>query len=455
MVTRIAAFTVSAYHYTALPFFTTLPTRYTRHTLFSSEYFSDCIVVSSAPTFTAYRSTMSDIELNASMDMDTGILWDGEESEVEETSAPLPKDDLQVLVHGEKELFTPTQLVELVDSPPSVDPCLPSPRSPEVEAILEPFNLPWCQDVEEEEERRLLKSQEDSDLQHGQGDHSLLHTSAGSSSMVDSGVGVEQVPPQLKHGGETPDLAREACRQASLKAMRVAFSGRRSQPQPPNTRELGGVGLDMLRSWYQLEPGSVCNDRTVSDKIRGLQLVPEQQAILDSGLRADQWYFSRDQPLQAWSDCQCCLHASLVTHRQASHPLPPPHQPSTKPAAAQQDQVQFPAMDIRVKQGLLQGNKVQVDLRERLDQQRKRPSLEEGLPSSKAKVPGEGPRNKGVVGKGGHQSSSTHRGSAHGGQGSSTHTMGPPRPPPSATITSGSSSSASYAKVAAKGSSKP
>ena len=86
MVTCIAAFTVSAYHYTALPFFTTLPTRYTRHTLFSSEYFSDCIVVSSAPTFTAYRSTMSDIELNASMDMDTGILLE-EESEIEETSA--------------------------------------------------------------------------------------------------------------------------------------------------------------------------------------------------------------------------------------------------------------------------------------------------------------------------------------------------------------------------------
>ena len=94
MVTRIAAFTVSAYHYTALPFFTTLPTRYTRHTLFSSEYFSDCIVVSSASMFTAYRSTMSDIELDVSMDMDTGLLWEGEESETEETPAQQPVDDL-------------------------------------------------------------------------------------------------------------------------------------------------------------------------------------------------------------------------------------------------------------------------------------------------------------------------------------------------------------------------
>ena len=55
---------------------------------------------------------------------------------MEETPAPLPKDDLQCLVHGEGDLFTPTQLVELVDRPPSVDPCLPSPRSAEVEAIL-------------------------------------------------------------------------------------------------------------------------------------------------------------------------------------------------------------------------------------------------------------------------------------------------------------------------------
>ena len=58
--------------------------------------------------FTAYRSTMSDIELNASMDMDTGILWDGEESETEETPAQQPVDDLQSLVCEGEELFTPT-----------------------------------------------------------------------------------------------------------------------------------------------------------------------------------------------------------------------------------------------------------------------------------------------------------------------------------------------------------
>ena len=55
------------------------------------------------------------------------------------------------------------------------------------------------------------------------------------------------------------------------------------------------------------------------------------------------------------------------THGQASHPLPPPHQPTPKPATAtapaQVDQVQFPSMDIRVKQGQLQDNRVQVDLR--------------------------------------------------------------------------------------------
>ena len=223
---------------------------------------------------------MSDNELVISVDMDTGILLEGDESEIEETPAQQPVDDLQSLVRGGEELFTPSQLVDLVDSPQSVDPCLPSPRSPEVSAILEPSHFQWCQDVEEEE-RRLLESQEDSESQQGQEDPSLLHTTTGSSSVVDSGVGVEQDPPQLERSGETPDPAWEACRQTNLEAMRVAFSGRRSQPQPPITRELGGVGLDILRSWYQPEPGSFWNDRTVSDRLGGLLLVLEQQAILE------------------------------------------------------------------------------------------------------------------------------------------------------------------------------
>ena len=90
--------------------------------------------------FTAFRATMSDIELDISMDMDTGLLWEGE-SETEETPAQQPVDVLQSLVPGEEELFTPSQLADYVDSPQSVDPCLPSPRSPEVSAILEPSHF--------------------------------------------------------------------------------------------------------------------------------------------------------------------------------------------------------------------------------------------------------------------------------------------------------------------------
>ena len=161
---------------------------------------------------------MSDNELDISMELDTNLLWEGE-SAAEEDPAPLPEDHLQSLVHGGEELFTPTQLVGMVDSPSPVDPCLPPPRSAEVEAILQPADFQWCQEVEKEERIALLESQEDSESQQGQGDHSLLHTSAGSSSMVDSRVGVEQVPLQLEHGGETPDLAREAHHQTSLEAM--------------------------------------------------------------------------------------------------------------------------------------------------------------------------------------------------------------------------------------------
>ena len=100
---------------------------------------------------------MSNIELDVSMDMDTGLLWEGEESETEETPAQQPVDDLQSLVPGEEDLFMDTQLVGMVDSPKSVDPCLPSLRTPEVSAILEPSHFLWCQDMEEKK-RRLLES---------------------------------------------------------------------------------------------------------------------------------------------------------------------------------------------------------------------------------------------------------------------------------------------------------
>ena len=70
-----------------------------------------------------------------SMELGTNILW--EESEMEATFVPLLEDQLPSLVSGREQLFTSTQLVGLVNSPPLVDPVSPAPRSAEVEAALQ------------------------------------------------------------------------------------------------------------------------------------------------------------------------------------------------------------------------------------------------------------------------------------------------------------------------------
>ena len=58
---------------------------------------------------------MSDNELELSMELDTYILWD--ESEV--VPVPLSDDQLQSLVCEEEQLFTPYQLMGMVNSPTS------------------------------------------------------------------------------------------------------------------------------------------------------------------------------------------------------------------------------------------------------------------------------------------------------------------------------------------------
>ena len=80
---------------------------------------------------------MSDNELDISMELDTDLLWEGE-AEAEEDPVPLPEDQLQSLVRGGEELFTPSQLVGMVDCPSPVDPCLLPPRSAEMDTILQP-----------------------------------------------------------------------------------------------------------------------------------------------------------------------------------------------------------------------------------------------------------------------------------------------------------------------------
>ena len=88
---------------------------------------------------------MSDYDYDMDLELDTDILFrEEEEPEVEEDSTPaLPADQLQSLVCGEGQLFTDSQLVQLVDKP-SPDPVeSPAPRSAETESALQPVNFPW------------------------------------------------------------------------------------------------------------------------------------------------------------------------------------------------------------------------------------------------------------------------------------------------------------------------
>ena len=146
------------------------------------------------------------------------------------------------------------------------------------------------------------------------------------------------------------------------------------------------------------------------------------------------------------------VEAGVGQPKGSFHSAPPPRQPSPSPrqTPAPKDKPKFQSVDIRVKQGLLQPNTSLVDLREHLEQQRQHSSQEGGSASSQAKSLGAHSKDGGGVWRqGGSQSSSHYRGSSQGRSGPSSHS-GPPRPPPSATATSGALALASYAQVLAK-----
>ena len=126
--------------------------------------------------------------------------------------------------------------------------------------------------------------------------------------------GVELVPTQPEPLEQ--DLAREAHRKVSYLAAQHCFSGRGSRPQlPDNTLELESVAT--LRGWYLPESGSVWSEGEVLGKLGKLCLVPDQQAVLDNGVRADQWQLPRDQASQPNNELLRRLLVSMTVS--ASH----------------------------------------------------------------------------------------------------------------------------------------
>merc|ERR1712112_291400 len=74
---------------------------------------------------------------------------------------------------------------------------------------------------------------------------------------------------------------------------------------------MGIVSNALLRDWYQPERRSICSENKVLGKLRNLELVPEQQAIIDAGVRLD-------QASQPYNDMLRRLISSIVAYRQVS-----------------------------------------------------------------------------------------------------------------------------------------
>ena len=151
----------------------------------------------------------------------------------------------------------------------------------------------WAQEVEEEE------AASQGGVHKGPGTQGLHHPSG--VSLEDTTVdGVE-----LGHHQPEPqeeELAREARRKACYQAAQQCFSRRGSGlPAPVDTMELESV--DTLRGWYLPETGNIWSETDTLEKLGRLTLVPAQQAVVDNGLRADQWHLPKTKPRSLTTSC--------------------------------------------------------------------------------------------------------------------------------------------------------
>ena len=158
---------------------------------------------------------MSEYDVIMEYDDEFEELFRDRTSAVEDDPVPAPPaDELGSLVCGEDQLFTDSQLVQVVNMSPR-DPATPAPRSAEAEQALQPSPIgDWAQHVAEQEEI-LLGSSEDKEEEQQEGDRQELLPSIGEASDQEvSQEVVEQVPHQSESQG--PDLVWEAQHRASL-----------------------------------------------------------------------------------------------------------------------------------------------------------------------------------------------------------------------------------------------
>ena len=76
--------------------------------------------------------------------------------------------------------------------------------------------------------------------------------------------------------------------------------------------------FDTLRGWFLPEAGSIWTEGEVLRKLGKLALVPAQQALVDNGLREDQWHLPKDQASQPLNEMIKRLRRSMSAQRQSS-----------------------------------------------------------------------------------------------------------------------------------------
>ena len=78
------------------------------------------------------------------------------------------------------------------------------------------------------------------------------------------------------------------------------------------------IGERMLWKWFQPEFNMVWLESKVFSRLNSHKLTPEQQSLVDSGIRMDHWALGKTQASQPFNDLQWQLIASIDANRQAS-----------------------------------------------------------------------------------------------------------------------------------------
>ena len=107
--------------------------------------------------------------------------------------------------------------------------------------------------------------------------------------MDDSVEEVEQQSHHSEPGNNIQEILLEAQRNASYKETLDCISGWGSRPQGVSKHKQKLIGERMLRKWFQPEFNMVWLESKVFSRLNGLKLTLEQQSLVESGIRMDQW----------------------------------------------------------------------------------------------------------------------------------------------------------------------